>query len=77
MKRNASPSDVTRVRQKVLLWIIVVAAVVTINVGIVNLGHVQSSGSTSTNLIIVDRNYSGPFSINKQDYTSDEKSSLL
>ena len=73
MKRNANPNDVIIVRQKVLFWIIIVAAVVAISVGIVGLGHVQSSDNTSTNTTTVDRNNSGPFSINKQDYTSDEK----
>ncbi|MCH9658150.1 hypothetical protein K0U27_05550 [archaeon] len=73
MKRNARPDDVMVVKQKVLFWIIIVAAVVAISVGIVGLGHVQSSDNTSTNTTTVDRNNSSPFSINKQDYTSDEK----
>ena len=73
MKRNASPCDVMRVRQKVLFWIIIVAAVVAISVVIVGLGYVQSSDNPSTNTTTMDRNNSGPFSINKQDYTSDEK----
>lgn len=73
MKRNASLSDVMRMRQKALFWIIIVAAVVAISVVMVGLGHMQSSDNPSTNTTTVDRNYSGPFSINKQDYTSDEK----
>ena len=73
MKRNASPSDVMRVRQRVLFWIIMVATVVAISVVIVGLGYVQSSDNPSTNTITVDRNNSDPFSINKQVYTFDEK----
>ncbi len=77
MKRNANPNDVIIVRQKVLFWIIIVAAVVAISVGIVGLGHVQSSDNTSTNTTTVDRNNSGLFSINKQDYLLMKKYSLL
>jgi len=71
MKRNTSSGKTTRVQQNTLFWIIIIAAVVAITIGIVGLGYMQSSGNITTTT--VDWTASGPFSINKQDYTSDEK----
>jgi hypothetical protein len=75
MKRNTSSGKTTRTYRNGLFWIIIVAAVVAITVGIVGLGYMQSSGniSVTTTATTVDWISSGPFSINKQDYTSDEK----
>jgi len=58
-----------------LFRIIIVAAVITITIGIIGLGYVQSPGNVSatTTVTTVDWTSYGPFSINKQDYASDEK----
>ena len=56
-----------------MFWIIIVAAVIAITVGIIGLGYMQSSGSITTTTTTVDWTASGPFSINKQTFNSDEK----
>lgn len=74
MKRNTSSGKTTRVQQNVLFWIIIVAAVVAIIIGIGGLGYMQSSDNiTTSTTTTADWIASGPFSINKQDYTFDEK----
>jgi len=66
MKRNTNSNKTTRVQQNTLFWIIIVAVVIAITVGIISLGYMQSSGNTTTTTM--DWTASGPFSINKQDF---------
>ena len=75
MRKNFHPPKTTITRRDMLFWVIVIAAVITITIGIIGLGYMQSSGniSATTTATTVDWTSSGPFSINKQDYTSDEK----
>ena len=77
MKRNTRIGKTIKFPQNTLYWIIIIAAVVSITVGVIGLEYMQSSGNTTTSITSTttteDWTASGPFSINKQDYTSDEK----